>query len=62
MVTVSDILMEMASDERMRKPMRAAIIVEMKLIWLFLGMSRLSESVKCFAVVAATTRARMPIE
>ena len=27
----------------------------MKLIWLFWGMSRLSESVKCFAVVAATT-------
>ncbi len=50
------------SLESSKKPMIAAHMHEMKLIWLFLGRSRFCASQKCLAVVAAQATARMPIE
>ena len=52
----------MVSLERSKKPMMAAHMHEMKLIWLFLGRSRFWASAKCLAVVAAQAMARMPME
>ena len=45
-----------------RKPTIEASIVDKKLIWFVAGRSRLTESVKAFAVVPPTKKARIPIE
>jgi len=52
----------MGSDASMTRPTVAHTMVDRKLIWLLRGMSRLRLSVKCLAVVAATTTERMPME